>query len=35
VRLLVAPTPEEEQVLKAALIRRRAAPLVRAYLAKR
>jgi ATP-dependent Lhr-like helicase len=35
VRLLVAATPEEEQVLKTALIRRRAAPLVRAYLAKR
>src|SRR5207245_966280 len=35
VRVLVAATPEEEQVLKAALIRRRVAPLVRAYLAKR
>ena len=35
VRLLIAATPEEEQVLKTALIRRRVAPLVRAYLAKR
>jgi ATP-dependent Lhr-like helicase len=33
-RLLVEVTPEEEQLLRNALIRRRAAPLVRAYLAK-
>jgi ATP-dependent Lhr-like helicase len=33
---LLAPTPDEDAAeLKSALIRRRAAPLVRAYLAKR
>jgi hypothetical protein len=33
-RLLVEATSEEEQQLRASLVRRRAAPLVRAYLGK-
>ena len=33
-RLLVDANPEEEQLLKTALVRRRVAPLVRAYLAR-
>jgi ATP-dependent Lhr-like helicase len=34
-RFLVDVTPEEQQQLRAALVRRRTAPLVRAYLGKR
>jgi ATP-dependent Lhr-like helicase len=34
-RLLVEPGVEEKNILEAALVRRRAAPLVRAYLGKR
>jgi ATP-dependent Lhr-like helicase len=34
VRLLVAATPDEEQQLRTALVRRRVAPMVRAYLGK-
>ncbi|MGH7537205.1 MAG: Lhr family helicase, partial [Gemmatimonadales bacterium] len=34
-RLLVEVTPEESQMLRAALVRQRVAPLVRAYLGKR